>query len=176
MDIHRGVFGGLLGQYFNNRWLYGQPVMSRVDKILDFHWTADDAITETGKDYISIRWIGHVPPAYDERYEFIVHANGGARLWIDDELLLELSIQVDNQHTVVPTNHTSQSYYRHEKYYESEAADSEPVASESLAESDSASDSASDSELADPGPAISCSKRARAGSIHSSPVNAAMAA
>lgn len=46
---------GLAAEYFNNRWLFGAPVISRIDKIVDFHWSESDSITPTGKDFVSIR-------------------------------------------------------------------------------------------------------------------------
>lgn len=47
---------GLLGEYFNNRWTFGDPVFARVDAKVDFVWSDTDALTPTGQDYISIRY------------------------------------------------------------------------------------------------------------------------
>lgn len=46
---------GLLGEYFNNRWTFGDPVVTRVDAKVDFSWSDTEAITPTGQDYISVR-------------------------------------------------------------------------------------------------------------------------
>lgn len=46
---------GLLGEYFNNRWTFGEPVVTRVDTKVDFSWSDTDTLTPTGQDYISIR-------------------------------------------------------------------------------------------------------------------------
>ena len=35
------------------------------------------------------RWTGYVQPAFPEKYVFIVEANDGARLWIDDQLMFD---------------------------------------------------------------------------------------
>ena len=46
---------GLLGEYFNNRWTFGEPVVTRIDAKVDFSWSETETITPTGQDYISVR-------------------------------------------------------------------------------------------------------------------------
>ncbi|GMH48108.1 hypothetical protein TL16_g00218 [Triparma laevis f. inornata] len=89
MAVEAASVGGLTGEYFNNRWLFGSPVVTRVDPTVDFSWTSDDIITPTGKDYISVRWTGFIQAAFAEVYTFTVEGNDGARLWINDELLFD---------------------------------------------------------------------------------------
>lgn len=50
-----GTPNGLTGRYYNNRYLNGAPVVTRVDKIIQFDWGAD-LITPTAVDYVSIQW------------------------------------------------------------------------------------------------------------------------
>ena len=86
----RGVSsGGLFGEYFNNRWLYGEPTMTRVDQTVDFQWGKHDAVTPTGKDFVSVRWNGYIKPAFSEIFTFTAHVNDALRLWIGDELLID---------------------------------------------------------------------------------------
>ncbi|CAN0576032.1 unnamed protein product, partial [Ectocarpus sp. 12 AP-2014] len=80
---------GLLGEYFNNRWTFGDPVVTRVDAKVDFSWSDTETITPTGQDYISVRWTGFAQPAFSERYVFTVEANDGARLWVGDQLMFD---------------------------------------------------------------------------------------
>jgi hypothetical protein len=87
MYVAQAGSGGLTGTYFNNRWLFGSPVFSRVDKVINFEW--DEFITDTGKDFISVRWTGYVEPEFNEAYTFYVAANDGARLWVDNNLLFD---------------------------------------------------------------------------------------
>lgn len=49
---------GLLGEYYNNRWIFGDPVVTRVDAKIDFMWSEADTLTPTGQDYISVRYVG----------------------------------------------------------------------------------------------------------------------
>jgi len=87
MYVSQAEAGGLTGTYFNNRWLFGSAVFSRVDKTVNFEWP--EFITDTGKDFISVRWTGFVQPEFNEAYTFYVEANDGARLWIDDVQLFD---------------------------------------------------------------------------------------
>lgn len=72
-----------------SRWLFGDPAFSRIDPLLNFYWSADDTITPTGKDYISIRWTGYLLPAFSEVFTIAITVDDGARVWIDDVLILD---------------------------------------------------------------------------------------
>ncbi len=50
---------GLFGEYFNNAYLHGEPVIQRVDHVVNFTWY-DGRITDFGTDYVSVRWTGKV--------------------------------------------------------------------------------------------------------------------
>jgi hypothetical protein len=80
---------GLSASLFNNRWLLGEPVLSRVDPKVDFVWSANDLISPTGKDYVSIRWVGFIRPAFSEELELILEINDGVRLFLDGMLLID---------------------------------------------------------------------------------------
>jgi hypothetical protein len=62
--------GGLLGQYWDNQWFYGDPVESRQDPDLDFNW-GTGVITGQASDFVSVRWTGFVVADYDEEYTFL---------------------------------------------------------------------------------------------------------
>lgn len=81
--------GGLLGEYFNNRWLYGESVLTRIDHSIDFEFSASDTITLTGRDHVSARWTGFVRASFSEVFTFYVQCNDGARLFVDGELLFD---------------------------------------------------------------------------------------
>ncbi len=89
--------GGIFGEYFNNRWLYGSPTLSRVDLSLDFHWGNIDFVTPTARDFVSVRWTGYIRPVFNEVYTFTSHVNDALRLWVGDELLIdEFENEVDD--------------------------------------------------------------------------------
>ncbi len=87
--IQEALSHGLWGNYWNNRWMYGDAAIERVDSVVDFYWSPTDALTPTGRDFISIRWTGWVKPVFDGNYTFVVEVNDGARLWVDEVLLFD---------------------------------------------------------------------------------------
>ena len=89
LDVRTAIAGGLKGNYFNNRWLYGSPIMTRIDEFIDFVWTDADPITKAGKDFVSVRWTGYTKPSYNEIYTFRIRVNDGARLWVGGTLIID---------------------------------------------------------------------------------------
>ena len=88
MDVELAHVGGLSASYFTNRWLYGTPAESRVDRQIDFDF-GDSFITATGKDYISARWSGFIQVPFNETFTFYAQANDGAKLFVNGELLID---------------------------------------------------------------------------------------
>jgi hypothetical protein len=80
--------GGLLGQYWDNQWLYGEPVLTRQDSDLSFDWGMS-AIALHASDFISVRWSGYVKPDYSEMYTFYIDVDDAARLWVNGVLLFD---------------------------------------------------------------------------------------
>jgi len=79
---------GLTGEYFNNRWLYDSPYSTQIDANLTIDWE-DGLITQTAKNFVSIRWTGYIKPAYAEVYTFTISSDDGSRLYIDDTLVFD---------------------------------------------------------------------------------------
>ena len=83
------VTGGWLGQYFNNSNLSGVPAAERVDTAVDFIWGSSSPIPNAVEDdNFAVRWVG-TPSFTAGRYQFLVTADGGIRLWINDQLLID---------------------------------------------------------------------------------------
>jgi beta-glucosidase len=92
---------GLKGEYFRGRELEGKPVFTRVDARVAFRWDRG-APTDTmvaqgelsqdaalGADDYSIRWTGQLLPPKSGKYELVVGANDGARLFIDGKQVID---------------------------------------------------------------------------------------
>lgn len=92
---------GLLGEYFSGREPTGEPSFSRLDARIGFRWdrgSPSDELVARGElpaeqgvpnDNFSARWSGVVLPPVTGEYEFVVAANDGARLYVDDELVID---------------------------------------------------------------------------------------
>lgn len=92
---------GLKGEYFRGRDLAGEPVLTRVDSRIAFRWdrgAPTDDLAARGElsneqslagDDFSVRWTGQLLPPTSGKYELVVGANDGVRLYIDDRLLVD---------------------------------------------------------------------------------------
>ncbi|MFQ6044964.1 MAG: glycoside hydrolase family 3 C-terminal domain-containing protein [Gemmatimonadales bacterium] len=89
---------GLTAEYFANRDFEDAPFVTRVDEVVDFHWWDEPPLAGMPADGFSVRWTGTLTPPASGRYALGVRVFGGARLFVDDSLLLESS----DRHVVVP--------------------------------------------------------------------------
>ena len=85
---------GLAGEYFDNPELEGQPLATRVDPRLDFWWFHTGPIAGIGQLF-SVRWTGRLVVPQDGQYTFQVTHSNTARLYLDDQLLIENSSQAE---------------------------------------------------------------------------------
>jgi beta-glucosidase len=80
---------GLLGAYFNNIDLSGQAGASRIDRTVEFWRLRPPA--EIDADAFSVRWTGTLTVPDAGRHVFKLGGAGICRLYLDGELLVELS-------------------------------------------------------------------------------------
>ncbi|MCB9445921.1 MAG: hypothetical protein H6669_16970 [Ardenticatenaceae bacterium] len=79
------------GEYFNNAYLIGEPVLVRDDAAVDFNWglnTPDPQYIDFDREHFSARWTqtANLPAG---RYRFIVTVDDGVRLWVNNQLLMD---------------------------------------------------------------------------------------
>lgn len=76
------------GEYFDNPFLEGPPALQRQDGEMLFYWGSGSPDPSLPADGFSVRWTGEVwLPAGD--YAYVLMADDGARLWIDEELVID---------------------------------------------------------------------------------------
>ncbi|MCA9259692.1 MAG: PQQ-dependent sugar dehydrogenase, partial [Planctomycetales bacterium] len=92
---------GLLGEYYNDAALT-EFVLARTDATVDFNWGSGSPDPAIGADTFSVRWTGQVESLFTETYTFYVTTDDGARLWIDDQLVIDSWIDQS------PTVHSGQ--------------------------------------------------------------------
>ncbi len=81
---------GLLGEYYGNVTLEGEPSIVRVDPVIDFGWTLASPDPETlWRDFYSVRWTGMLTSPVSGRVRLGVDGNDGYRLYLDGELLID---------------------------------------------------------------------------------------
>jgi hypothetical protein len=80
--------GGLLGSYFNNQNLQGNPVLIRIEGPIAFNWgngsPEPDVVAE---DNFSARWEGLLEIPITDTYMIMARKDDGAACWIDGEVV-----------------------------------------------------------------------------------------
>lgn len=95
--------GPFRGEYYNNTTLSGAPVLVRDDHTVNFDWGAGSPGPGVNSDNFSVRWTAFVH--FDAAtYTFRVTTDDGARLWVDDQLI------IDQWQPQVATTHTASKY------------------------------------------------------------------
>jgi len=91
----RKAGGGFKAEYFNNRTLSGQPVLTRPDPEIDFNWGNGDIRGENSPaesinvNNFSARWSGELEVDLTDTYTFQITANNGFRLWLDEQPIID---------------------------------------------------------------------------------------
>jgi beta-glucosidase len=80
---------GLTGEYFNNLTLSGPPVVTRVDKAINFQWTLSAPAPEINHDFYSVRWTGSLHAPRTGRYRIGLDGDDGYRLYLDNRLVID---------------------------------------------------------------------------------------
>lgn len=76
------------GEYFNNPDLSGSPTVVRDDGNIDFNWGSGSPGSAINKDNFSARWQRSLNLGAGN-YRFEVKVDDGARLWVNDHLLID---------------------------------------------------------------------------------------
>lgn len=79
---------GLLGEYFNNKTLSGEPVLRRIDSLIDFDWEDESPGFGIIKDGFSIRWTGYLKNQHYGLYAFKSTSDDGTRMFIDSQIVI----------------------------------------------------------------------------------------
>jgi glucose/arabinose dehydrogenase len=93
LDFAIGRGTGLQGQYFERtvaQGFDGQPVLSRLDSVIDFDWylgSPDPARIRA--DNFLVRWEGDFLAPISGPFQFFASTDDGVRLWINNELIID---------------------------------------------------------------------------------------
>jgi hypothetical protein len=82
--------GGLKADYFTGEFfLFGDPVVSRVDPQIDFNWNDAPPDPLVNRELFSVRWKGEISVPADATYTFITNSNDGSRIFVNDQLVVD---------------------------------------------------------------------------------------
>ena len=79
---------GLKGEYFNNINLSGEPVLTRVDKRIDFNWRSGSPAPQVKNECFSVRWTGKMKVKESGIYQIGTISDDGSRVYLDGEILV----------------------------------------------------------------------------------------
>ena len=82
---------GLLATYgtYNLKRNLFVPKTTLTDAAVNFDWGVKRANASTPANNFFVRWEGTILPEFSERYRFRVRADGGVRLWINGQLIVD---------------------------------------------------------------------------------------
>jgi hypothetical protein len=79
---------GWRGEYFDNRWLGGAPVLTRSDEAIDFDWGYGSPGAGIPPDNFSASWTRTVDFA-PGTYRFTTTTDDGVRLWVGGQVVID---------------------------------------------------------------------------------------
>lgn len=80
---------GLIAEYFPSRDLSGRPETTRIDPQISFGFGVDRLPQWAELNGFTARWSGELSAPESGTYSVVLTGGGGARLWIDDKLLID---------------------------------------------------------------------------------------
>jgi len=78
---------GLIATYFRDI-SFTSATRSRIDRTINFNWGQRGPLPNLN-DQFSARWRGFIQPLYSDLYTLYLTADDGARLYIDDQLVID---------------------------------------------------------------------------------------
>jgi hypothetical protein len=83
-----GTGGGIKGEYYTGLDLI-DLALTRVEPQINFNWSLSGPDQAVGNDNYSVRWTGELNVPISGTYSFYPKVQGGMRLWINDQLLID---------------------------------------------------------------------------------------
>ena len=79
---------GITGTYFNNSNLTN-PIITRVDPVIDFNWGSGSPAAGISAQTYSVRWEGEILPEFSQTYTFRTTTDDGVRLWVNGQQIID---------------------------------------------------------------------------------------
>ena len=87
ISVPVGTGTGLNGSYYDTKE-FTDLKLNRIDPTINFDWRTNAPHPSMGVDTFSIRWEGMIEPKYTEKYTFYELSNNGARVYVNNVLLI----------------------------------------------------------------------------------------
>lgn len=83
------IENGLVGAYFSTIEPNGNPILTRIDKQVNFQWTLFPPHPDLSTDNYSIQWTGKLKAPSNGRYKIGLEGNDGYRLYLNNVLVID---------------------------------------------------------------------------------------
>jgi hypothetical protein len=118
-----GSGSGLRGNYYTTHFatngFSGTPTLSRIDPTVNFNFGNGSPDPSISSDFFTIRWSGLVRALDSDTYTFYTRTDDGARLWVNNQLLVNSWInQGPTEHSGSIALTANQQYPVTMEYYE----------------------------------------------------------
>ncbi len=89
-SVYEAIDGqvGLKATYFDNKYLRGEPVLTRQDAQVDFNWKSGTPAAEVKGKSFSVRWEGKIKAPKTGDYLFAINSDDGGRVFVDGKEVL----------------------------------------------------------------------------------------
>lgn len=85
---------GLVAEYFDDIEMTNCIIKKIVPQI-DFNWGGKPPVSEITDNNYAVRWSGFIQPVYSGKYKFYLNADSPAKVWINNELIIDGAIKSD---------------------------------------------------------------------------------
>ncbi|WP_346860448.1 glycoside hydrolase family 3 C-terminal domain-containing protein [uncultured Draconibacterium sp.] len=79
---------GVVGEYFNNAKLEGEPAFTRIDENINFYWEKNAPKPELNDDDFSVRWSGYLVPPISGEFNIGCWGMPKLEVWLEGEKVL----------------------------------------------------------------------------------------
>lgn len=107
------------GRYYNNAELRGIPARVSEDAVITFDWGEERPFPELSPDQFSVRWT-HSEEFPAGVYIFAVRCDGGAKVYFDDELILDMWSPGYHDWTATEHEVTAGKHHLRVEYFDNE--------------------------------------------------------
>ncbi len=84
---------GVVGEYFANDSLKGNPAFTRVDNEINFYWETGSPAPELPDDNFSIRWTGYIVPPVSGTYKIGCWGMPTLSIWVEGEKIISANTE-----------------------------------------------------------------------------------
>src|SRR5690242_3011674 len=78
---------GISAEYFDGS-TFATTKLHRTDSNVNFDYGNGSPDTSIGAGAFSVRWTGQLQPAFSQTYTFYTQADGGVKLWVNGQLIV----------------------------------------------------------------------------------------